>query len=333
MHTGLHSSHFQVLRRLNRSLHSIWHTIRNQPPAQPEDFQIMGHSGNDMTSTNGVMAGLKWSAICSFQDYGCHLQVLWECLQDYQETIQSIHQYLPGLCLLLDLLVAHLGDPQLASQQNNSSGQPHCWKQKSLGLQTSRYCRRYHKTKRLPIMRAIILLTCTVEKANAKSAWSKLKSPWSNVPKGWGRPTAVCSTSGKKYGWLVLWRRSISPVSRGRNIWNSFKMDPSTWRLLAQIFRQHSRTDCHWIILIMLNGFGGSGLRCFGRNVQGKFGRLGTREVDATSDQWQIWQRAWAKKLEVTSQSCQIQQTWLWFTGCRTATIIFYPPNISKPGI
>jgi len=37
-------------------------------------------------------------------------------------------------------------------------------------------------------------------------------------PKGWGRPTTVLSSSGRKYGRRVFWRTSIGPVSGGRTV-------------------------------------------------------------------------------------------------------------------
>jgi len=83
----------------------------------------------------------------------------------------------------------------------------------------------------------------------------------------------------------------------------------------------------------MLNGFASSGLKYFWRNVQAKFEKRGNREGRATSDWRQIWESMCAKMWEVTSQSCQIQCSWLWFGGCRMARISFYPPNNSKPCI
>jgi hypothetical protein len=112
-----------------------------------------------------------------------------------------------------------------------------------------------------------------------------------------------------------------------------FEMDPCTGSQQLQMLWRHFRTGCHWIILIMLNGFDGSGLICSWRNVQAKFGRWGRREGEATSDGQQIWASARAKWWEVTSLSCHIQHSWLWFAGCRIARIWFELPNNSKPRI
>jgi len=72
----------------------------------------------------------------------------------------------------------------------------------------SRWC---STTMMMQMMRATIRHTWVVQKVNCQSAGSKLNSPWSNLPKEWGRPTIVHSTSGRKHGWLGAWRRSISP--------------------------------------------------------------------------------------------------------------------------
>jgi len=80
----------------------------------------------------------------------------------------------------------------------------------------------------------------------------------------------------------------------------------------------------------MQNGFSDSGFRYLWRNVQAKFGRLGRREGEATSDQRQIWASVWVKKRQVTSQSCQIQLSWLWFVECQTATMTRHPACNSK---
>ena len=263
MVTCLHSSQFQILRTFINILHSTWHTVRNQPPVQAKDFQVMGHSGNNMTSTKVVMAGLKCSPLCRFQDKGPHLQVHWECLQDCRTTIQSIGQHLPSLILHLNLLPVHPGDHRLASQWKHSSCLQNRRTQMSQGLLTSLHCRWFPMTIMMQKMRAIIRWTWAVQKANCQSASSKLNSPGSNLTKRWGRLTTVRSTSGRKYGWLGFWRRSIGPLSRGRTVWNSFKMDPCTGRQQLQILWWQSRTGCDWIISIMMNGFGRRGLRCF----------------------------------------------------------------------
>jgi len=80
--------------------------------------------------------------------------------------------------------------------------------------------------------------------------------------KGWGSPTIVHSTSGRKYGWLGFSRRSISPVSRDRTIINSREMDPCAGRWRLQIFWRLSRSGCLRKTSIMLNGFGDNGWRC-----------------------------------------------------------------------
>jgi len=172
-------------------------------------------------------------------------------------------------------------------------------------------------------MRATIRQTRVVQKANPQFAWSKRSSLWSNLPKEWGRPTTVHCTSGRNYGWRGFSRRSIGQWSGGRTDWKKFEMDPCTELQQSQIFWRHSRSGCCWLMSIMRNGFAGSGCRCFQRNVQTKFKRWGEREGEATSDRRQFWENAWATKGEVTSLSCQIQPSRLWFTGFWMARIWF----------
>jgi len=67
MVTLLHSSHFQVLLSFTTILHSTGHTVPNQAPVPAKDCQVLGHSGQDMTSTKVVMAGLKCSTSKGFK--------------------------------------------------------------------------------------------------------------------------------------------------------------------------------------------------------------------------------------------------------------------------
>jgi len=166
-----------------------------------------------------------------------------------------------------------------------------------------------------------IHLTLAVQMANCQAAQWKPNCSWSTLPKEWGMPTTVRSTSGRKYGWWGYCRSNISPVSRGRTVWNSFQVVPCTGRQRLEIIWQHSRTACDWKILIMLNGFISSAWKWFWRNVKGKFGRRGQREGKATS-KWQLtWVSMPAKGHEVTCPSCQIQHSWFSFTRCRVVKI------------
>jgi len=166
-----------------------------------------------------------------------------------------------------------------------------------------------------------------------QSVWSNSNSPWSNLPKRWGRPTIVHSTSGRNYGWLGFSRKSIGPISGGRSDWNSLEMDPCTGRQPLQIVWRHLRAGCRRIMSIMLKRFIGSGWSGFWRNVEAKLERRGKRDSEATCDQRQIWESTRAKRWEVTIQSCQIHHPWFWFTRCPMATITFYPQPNSKPCI
>jgi len=141
----------------------------------------------------------------------------------------------------------------------------------------------------------------------------------------WCNPTLVLLTSARKYGWLCIWRRSISPLSGDRTICNSGEIDPCTGRRRLQIFCWQLRTACLGKILIMPNGFGDSGLRCFWNNVQERFGRRERSEGKVTSNGQRLWGSGRATWRKVTTQSCQIHVSWLWFIECRMATMTRHP--------
>jgi len=164
-----------------------------------------------MTSTKVVMASLKWFTSSDVQDKGRRLQVHRECLQDRLDTIQSITQHLPALLLRLDVLPADLEYLPLASQRHDSCRLWNCGIQMSQGLRTCLHCRILIMMNRIQMMRPTIGLTWAVQRSNPQLAWRKLNSPWSNLPKGWGRPTTVHSTRGRMCGWLGCPRKGIGP--------------------------------------------------------------------------------------------------------------------------
>jgi len=122
-------------------------------------------------------------------------------------------------------------------------------------------------------------------------------------------------------------------MSGGRTCWNSFEMDPCTGSYRWQIAWLHSRPGCHWIMLMMVNWFGGSGWWCIRRNVLEEVERWRKSEGGAASDLGRIWQCTQATRQEVTSPSYQTQCSWLWFAACPIATMSFNPTNTSKPCI
>jgi len=61
MVTSNHSHQIQALHSVISTLNSTWQTVRNEPPVQDKDIQVISHSGKDMTSAKVVMVGLKWS--------------------------------------------------------------------------------------------------------------------------------------------------------------------------------------------------------------------------------------------------------------------------------
>jgi len=102
-------------------------------------------------------------------------------------------------------------------------------------------------------------------------------------------------------------------------------MDPCPGTHQLQIFWRLLGPRCVCKLLIMLNGFGDSELRCFRTNVEARFQRPGTREVEGASNQQRISEITWVKMWEVTSQSCQIQLSWLWIIECQMETMTGHP--------
>jgi len=266
----------------------------------------MGHRGKDTISPKEVMVDPKCSPLSYSQDRGHHPQAHHGCLQHRLETIQSFGRPLMPQ-LHIDNFPAQLEDPTLGFQRNDFSLPRNQAVQMLQGFWTCPHYQRLLITNSMKNMRAMIRRTWVGRNAKPQWASSKLNSPWSNLPKGWGSPTLVCSTSGRKYGWLRSWRNSIIPLSRDRTVQNSWEMYLSSGRQRLQIIWKHSRPGCLRKILIMPNGFGDSGRRWFWRNVQVRFGRGGRRGGKAASEQWRICQSRQAKKRVVTFQSCQIQ--------------------------
>jgi len=285
--THLRSHHFQALRSSTTSLRSPWHEPHNQALVRPKDIRLMGHHGMNMISPKEDMVYLKCSPLSNSQDIGHHLQAHLECLQHCLETIQSFGQPLP-LPPLQDNFLAPLLDPPLGSQQDYFSRLRNSGGQMLPKLPISPHYLRFCMTNMMQIMGATIHQTWAGPKAKPQSAWNKWNSLWSNLPKGWGSPMLVRSTSGRKYGWLGFWRRSIGLLSGDRTISNHSKMDPCTGIRRWQIFWRLARPGCLWKLSTMPNGFSNGGLWCVWRNVQARFGRCGRREGKATSNRRQI---------------------------------------------
>jgi len=108
MFTVLHCSHFEALLSFTTIRYITWPLVHNKAPVQVNNFQSMGHSGKEMTSTKALMAGLKWSPLGSCLDKGNHVQVHGLFHKHRQETIQSFGQHLPAVHLTQNLLPVHL---------------------------------------------------------------------------------------------------------------------------------------------------------------------------------------------------------------------------------
>jgi len=185
------------------------------------------------------MVDLKCSPLSNWPERGCHLQAHLQCLQHQLESIASSGRHRPQL-LHTDKLPAHLGDHPLSFQQNDFSRQCNCARQMWHGL---RICLHYQivlMANSMQMLRVMIHRNWAGLKAKPPLTWSKWNSPWSNLRKGWGSPTWVLSTSGRKNRWWGFSGRSIGPLSRDTTVWNSRHMDSRTgiwrqqivWRLL-----------------------------------------------------------------------------------------------------
>jgi len=160
--TAAISRHSAVLSAL-----SIQHdTVRNQPPVQAMEIEVMGHSGNDMTSTKGVMVGLKCSPLQRFQDKCRQHEVHRVCLQDCWKIIQSIGQHRWALIVHLNHLPAHQGDPWLAYQWKDSSRLQNCGEQMSQELHSCLHCQRCRTISMMQMMIATICRTWVVQNTN-----------------------------------------------------------------------------------------------------------------------------------------------------------------------
>jgi len=286
--TRLCSHHLQTLPSSTTMPHSTWHQAQNRALVQPKDIRVMGHRGKHMITPMEVMVDLKCSPLSNAHYMGPHLQVHLECLQHWLETIQLFGRQLPPLLHHHNFL-PHLGNPGLTPERNDCSCLRICQGQMLQGWPTCLHYQRFPKKDTMQIMRTTIRQTRAGPKTKLQSAWCKRNSPWSNSPKRWGRPTLMPSTSVTKYASLGFWRRSISPLSGARTIWNCCEKDPCTGKRRLQMLWRHSRPASLWKFLIMQNGFGNSGLKCFWRNVHAKFKRQGRWEDEATSDWWRIW--------------------------------------------
>jgi hypothetical protein len=304
--------------------HSTWHKARNQAVVQPKDISVMGHCGKHMLSIKEVMVDLKCSPHSNGLDMSAHLQAHLEWIQHCLKTNHSFGWYLPPQ-LLQDNFQAHLGEPQLACQWNVIY---RLWNLSGRTLQRLRICPQYQPfpmTNRMQIMRVTISRTWAKPKPKYQSAWSKRNSAWSNLPQGWGSQPLVPSTSGRKNGGLGFSSRSIGPSSRDRTIWDCREMDPCSGRRWLQIFWRLSSSGCLWKQLIMPNRFGDNGLSSFWRNVPARLGRRGRRQGNASSDRRRMWECVQAKIRVVTSESYQIQPSWLRSVECRMAPITRHP--------
>jgi len=152
MVTLQHSICFLVVYSFISCLHSTGHLMNNQPPVQPKDMELMGHSGQGMSSAKVVMAWQVCSPLSSCQYRGCLQQVYWEHLQDCRYTIQLIGQQDSASLLYLDILSAPLKHPPFISLQKDSSHEWNLWKEVMLGLWIYTHCWMISTTIRMQIM-------------------------------------------------------------------------------------------------------------------------------------------------------------------------------------
>jgi len=107
-------------------------------------------------------------------------------------------------------------------------------------------------------------------------------------------------------------------------------MDPCTLRQRLQINWWHLSTGCCWNMSIIPNEFVITGWGWFWSKVHPKFRWREKWGRQAIINRRLIWYSLRPYCREVTSQSWQIQCSWLWFARYGMAIIWFYPPINSK---
>jgi len=226
--TCLRILHFKVLPSFITLPHSTWHQAHNQGVVQPYHIRVMGHCGKDTMSSKKVMVDLKCSALSNSPERGHDLQVHLKCHKHRLETLQSFGQHLPPRPNT-DNVLGHQRATLLAYQQNDFSQIRNPGGQKLPGLWICPHVQWFLMTNSMQMMWVTIGQTGVGLKANPQSAWRKQNSTQSNFPKGWCSQTLVHSTSGRRYGWLGFWGRSIGPVFWNRTVCNSSGMEPQHW--------------------------------------------------------------------------------------------------------
>jgi len=111
---------FQALPSSTTLPQSTWLQAHNTAPVQPKDIWVVAWRGRDTISPKQVMVDIKCYSLSNSQDKGRHLLVYSKLLQQHLWTILSFGR-LPTPLLDWYTSLTHLGDPQYATQQNDSS--------------------------------------------------------------------------------------------------------------------------------------------------------------------------------------------------------------------
>jgi len=143
---------------------------------------------------------------------------------------------------------------------------------------------RFSTTNMNQMMGSTFWYRWVVMSAMPHSGWRKYSSPSSNLPIGQGSPTVGHSTSAIKYRWLGFRKWCNSQSSRERNLPRYCNVEFCTRIQRLKILLTLSRTGYLWKSSLMPIGFGGSGLRCFKLNVQGRFVIEEIRDGEVRSD-------------------------------------------------
>jgi len=243
--TCLRNHHIQLLSSSTTLPHSTWHQAHNQALVEPRDIWVRGFHGKPLISPKEVTVDLKCSPHSNSQDMGHHLQMHLGGIQHCLETIHWFGRRLPPLPQQ-DNHPAHLPNPPLASHPDYFRLQRNRPGQLFQGLPICPQHQSFPMTNIMESMKMMIGQTLVVRKTKPQSAWSERISPCSNLPKGWGSPTLVPSTRGRRDGSLGFWRRSIGQSGGDRTVWTSCEIDPWTGRWRLQIVWWHLRTGYLW---------------------------------------------------------------------------------------
>jgi len=307
----LRNHHFQALPSSPTLSHPIWHEVRNQAlVVQPKDIRVMGHRGKDITSPQGGYGGLQMFLPQQFTQQG--------------PSSPATPRVPPSPTGIIPANRPTSSSSPPYGQIPSTPGRP------SISLPTKRF-QLAAELRRIDVAEiadlppspdnsyaefdadAEINDSLDFSQAEGKAPISLKQTEFSlkQFAKRMGQPNFSAFNKRKKVWVAAFLQKKYRCVIPGQNCLKQLWDGPLHKVRRLQILWWLSRPGCLWKFLIMRNGFNYSWWRSFWSNVQVRFGMRGKREGVAPSDRQQIWECSQAKKRKVTSQSSQIQLSWL----------------------